>query len=321
MKMGFKNIIRDYFTFNRRERNGVFVLLSIILVLILYLSFSDFFFSKEKIDFAKFEKEISWFEAQQKCSSDSISSEKNYFASGSTSEPDSAERFAFNPNNLPEEDWRRLGLSDRQIRTIKNYESKGGKFRAKEDLKKMYCITPQFYASLEPYIQIPEFKILQSKQQVQTPLSLDNRAKSEGWARSSGVGGEVIELNSADTSDLKTLKGIGSIFAKRILKYRDQLGGFVRKDQLIEVYGFDQEKLKLVSPQVTLDTSTIKKININSASVEDLKKHPYMNKKAAIAIYMHRVNKGDFKSVREIKDLNFVDDELYNKIAPYLKAE
>src|ERR1017187_9352250 len=156
MKMGFKNIIRDYFTFNRRERNGIFVLLSIILILILYLSFSDFFFSKEKIDFSKFDKEITQFEAEQKRIGDSVSLQKNYFSSGNNPQLDSAERFIFNPNNLGEEDWKRLGLSDKQIHVIKNYESKRGKFTSKEDVKKMYCITPQLYASLESYIQIPQ---------------------------------------------------------------------------------------------------------------------------------------------------------------------
>jgi DNA uptake protein ComE-like DNA-binding protein len=315
MKMGFKNIIRDYFTFNKRERNGVFILLSIIIILILYLSFSGYFFPKEKTDFSKFEKEISQFEAQQKQISDSVSGQReNYFLSGNTPEPDNAERFQFNPNNLPVEDWKRLGLSDKQIHTIKNYESKGGKFRTKEDVKKMYCITPQLYASLEPYIQIPDsdkkLTTYQSTQHALPPLSPRR-----------GAGGEAIELNSADTSSLKTLKGIGSVFAKRIVKFRDLLGGFVKKDQLLEVYGFDQEKFDLVSPQVTLDISTVKKMNINSASVDDLRKHPYMNKKAAVIIYTHRVNNGDFKDVQEIKELNFVGEELYNKLAPYLKVE
>jgi len=307
MKMGFKNIIREYFTFNRRERNGVLILLSIILILILYLSCSDYFFSKEKMDFSKFEKEISQFEVEQNQSGDSVSSGKNYFASGNAPETDNAERFQFDPNNLPEEDWKRLGLSDKQIHTIKNYESKGGKFRSKEDVRKMYCITQQLYASLEPYIQIPNEEKVTGKNErpVYAAKSLTT----------------VVELNAADTAELKLLKGIGSAFAKRIVKFRDLLGGFVKKEQLMEVFGFDQEKLDEISSQLTVDASSVKRININSASVDDLRKHPYMNKKAAVAIYMHRVNNGDFKSVQEIKELNFVDDELYGKISPYLKVD
>jgi len=303
--MGFKNFLRDYFTFNRRERNGVFILLSIILLLILYLSFSDFFFPKEKTDFSKFEKEIFAFEEVQKQISDSILKERNYFSASNMPDIDSAERFFFNPNNLPEEDWKRLGLSEKQIKTIKNYESKGGKFSSKEDVKKMYCITPEFYASIESYIQIPEMEKPAFKKSGHPPSTITGQAS-------------LIELNAADTTELKKLKGIGSAFAKRIVKFRDLLGGFVNKDQLLEVYGFDKEKFDLVASQITIDASEIKKININSASVETLKKHPYMDKKSATNIYWHRINHGNYSDVSDIMKYNLATEQLYSKIAPYL---
>jgi len=308
-----KQFLRDYFSFNRRERNGVFILLSVILLLILYLSFSDFFFPREKIDFTKFEKEVSDFETEQKKIDDSLSHDtKNYFAGSNTPESDSIERFDFDPNNLSEKDWRRLGLSDKQIKTIKNYESKGGKFRTKEDVKKMYCITPELYASLEPYIRITtKTNIYENKIEVKHSLSI-GREKEEGI---------VVELNSADTTELKTLKGIGSAFAKRMIAFREKLGGFVKKEQLLEVYGFDKEKFELVSPQVEIDLTKVKKININSASVDDLKKHAYLDKNTAIKIFWHRVNNGDYSDVSQIKKLNLVDEELYSKIAPYLTTK
>ncbi|MBI4946994.1 MAG: helix-hairpin-helix domain-containing protein [Bacteroidetes bacterium] len=320
-----KNILRDYFTFNRRERNGVFVLLSIIFILILYLSFADYFFPKAKTDFSKFEKEIAQFEAEQKRISDSVSSEKNYFTSGNTPEADIAERFSFNPNNLSEEDWKRLGLSDKQIHTIKNYESKGGKFRSKEDVRKMYCISPQLYASLEPYIQIPDSDkkptTFQSKQHALTPLSLDNQAKSEGWERSSWAGGEVVELNSSDTIALDKLKGIGFAYAKRIIKYRDLLGGFVKKEQLLEVYGFDKEKYDGLAENISVNLMLVKKININTATLDELKKHPYIKYRFANLIVNYRKQHGNYISVDGIKKIDTLDEELYGKIAPYLTIE
>ena len=213
---------------------------------------------------------------------------------------------------MSEEDWKRLGLSDKQIKTIKKYESKGGKFRTKEDVKKMYCIPPELYTSLEPYIQIPtKTNVYEKKIEAKPSLSLGGG--KEGRA--------VVELNSADTTELKKLKGIGSVFAKRIVKFRDALGGFVRKEQLLEVYGFDKEKFDLVSPQTTLDISKAKKININSASVDDLRKHPYMDKTTATKIFWHRVNKGDYSDVSDIKKLNLVGEELYGKIEPYLTVK
>ena len=305
--MGFKNFLRDYFTFNRRERNGVFILLSIILILVLYLSFSDYFFSKEKIDFSKFEKEIIQFEAEQKRINDSVSQiPQKYFIGSNKPEQDNIERFNFNPNNLPEEDWKHLGLSERQIRVIKNYEAKGGKFRKKEDVKKMYCIAPELYFSLEPYIQIPENeKPAFEKYQLSTinhqPL--------------------LVELNSADTVELKTLKGIGSAFSKRIIKFRDALGGFVKKEQLLEVYEFDKEKYDEISENVFVDVSLIKKTNINIVTVDELKKHPYIKYNLANFIVNYRKQHGNYKTVDGLKKLDLVNDSIFTKLVPYLTTE
>ncbi|MFH1004782.1 MAG: helix-hairpin-helix domain-containing protein [Bacteroidota bacterium] len=305
-----KQILRDYFTFNRRERNGVFILLLIIILFILHPSFLDFFFQKEKIDFSEFKKEIIAFELQQKYLSDSLAqSNHNYFSE--SKEIENAERFNFNPNNLPDEDWKRLGFSDKQIRVIKNYESKGGKFRTKEDVKKMYCIQSELYVSLAPYIQIPKEK--KSENTITYPTE---SVFPFHYNKHKNI---IIELNTADTTALKQLKGIGSVFAKRIVKYRELLGGFIRKEQLMEVYGFDQEKFDLVSSQITLDSLAIKKININSASEEILQRHPYIDKKTAGKIYMYRINHGNYSDIQEIKKLK-VTDEFYNKIALYLKV-
>ncbi len=245
-----KQFIRDYFTFNRRERNGVFILLSIILLLIVYLSFSGYFISNGKIDFSKFEKEISDFEKQQKKIEDSVVLARRLgFSDSETYEKDSSVRF-------------------RPFSFSKN----------------------QFYSK---------------------PFSSAKRETIAG----------TIELNSADTNSLKSLNGIGSVFAKRIIKFRDALGGFVRKEQLLEVYGIDAEKLQAISPKVEIDISKVKRININTASVDDLRKHPYLNKKVAVSIFSRRISKGDFKDVQEVKELNFVSDSLYNKIAPYLRTD
>jgi DNA uptake protein ComE-like DNA-binding protein len=245
-----KQFIRDYFTFNRRERNGVFILLSIILLLILYLSFSGYFFSNEKIDFSKFEKEIADFEAQQKRIEDSIALAR---ASG------------YSDTGAYENTWSR------------------------PDRRSAYPKKPQY----------------------QKTFSSPKRKAEAG----------IIELNSADTAALKSLKGIGSVFAKRIIKFRDVLGGFVRKEQLLEVYGFDEEKFKAISPEVEVDLSKVKRININTASVEDLRKHPYMDKSAAVRIFRQRVNQGDYSEVKDILKYSLVDEPLFSKLAPYLITE
>jgi DNA uptake protein ComE-like DNA-binding protein len=205
--------------------------------------------------------------------------------------------FPFDPNNLPESDWLRLGLSEKQIKTIKNYEAKGGKFRKKEDVKKMYCISPELYASLEPYILVPADSSKTKHQKL------------------------LVELNSADTTELNKLKGIGSYFARKIAEYRDRLGGFVKKEQLLEIYGFDKEKYDGLSDNISVDISKAKKININNANLGEMKMHPYIKYNLANLIVNYRKQHGNYKSVDGIKQLDLVNDELFAKLAPYLTVE
>lgn len=242
--MGFNNFLREYFTFNRRERNGVFILLCIILALIFYLSFSDYFFTKEKIDFSRFEQEISEFEAGQKRISDSIA--------------DSRRDFTFSGNTL-----------------VEDHSGKNSEYQKKE-------------------------------------YSKYDKPKHESV---------LVEINSADTTELKKIKGIGTVFAKRIVKFRDALGGFIKIEQLLEVYGFDQEKLDRISSQIILDDSQVKKLNINTASVDDLNMHPYISKKEAVAIFTRRVKTGDYTDMQEIKKVALMHDSRFVKILPYLTVK
>ena len=131
----------------------------------------------------------------------------------------------------------------------------------------------------------------------------------------------MVELNSADTLEFDKLKGIGFSYAKRIIKYRELLGGFVRKEQLMEVYGFDQERHNALSSVVFVDDSKVKKININADVFEGLKRHPYIKYNLANLILNYRKQHGNYKSVEDIKQLNLMNDELLSKISPYLTVE
>lgn len=298
-----KRIIREYLTFNKRERNGIFILLSIIILLIAYLTVSHRFIKESTSDFTKFEKEVEFFQgtlAQQTVDPKKHSIEKRSLRA-------IGEPFNFNPNNLPEADWRRLGLSDRQIRIIRNYEEKGGEFRTKEDVKKIYGISKKLYTLLEPYIQIPI---------KEEPAAGNNKLKKVF----AGACEPLIEINSADSIQLIKLKGIGAFYAKTIIKYRNLLGGFFSKEQLLEVWKFDQEKFDGIKEQLTVDNSKIKKININTCKATELK-HPYLKWNMVNAIVNYRDQHGNYKSVEEIKKTDLVDIETFKKIEPYLIIE
>lgn len=301
-----KQFVRDYLTFNKRERNGVFVLISIITGLLLYLNVSDSLYKTPPSDLAKMEKESDMLNAAFAPSEMHGREVLVQPMKTKLGEKIIAERFDFDPNELSEDDWKRLGLTEKQIRTITNYKSKGGKFKKKEDLKKIYGIKPELYASLEPHI------VLQA-----APAVFENGKVEGPKVPASLKVATLVDLNTADSAQLTTIKGIGPFYAKTIIKYRDQLGGFYSKEQLKEVWKFDQEKYNAIEKYVTVGLELVKKININTCTAEELKM-PYIKWNVANAIVNYRKQHGLFKSIEDIKLTDLVDDETLRKIAPYL---
>lgn len=217
--------------------------------------------------------------------------------------------FPFNPNRLPVEQWRKLGLTDRQINVIHNYESKGGSFRRTEDLQKIYSISETCYQELAPYIRIPEVERHSSN-------------KVSRYAKQKATEGKkisrIIELNAADSAALVEVKGIGPVLASRILQYRNRLGGFREVAQLREIFGIDSIRYDEVFSQVTVDTSGVKKLYINRVGFDELRKFPYLRYKQMNAIIQYRKQHGRYASVTDLKKISILDAEILRKIAPYL---
>jgi DNA uptake protein ComE-like DNA-binding protein len=131
----------------------------------------------------------------------------------------------------------------------------------------------------------------------------------------------VIALNQADTLDLQLLRGIGPWFAKNIVRYRKALGGFCKKEQLLEVYGMDSARYEGILENVTIDTAFIQKLNINDASLKQLLRHPYFDYHVVRAILISRSEKSGFNSKDELLELDVVYPELYDKIKPYITLQ
>lgn len=226
--------------------------------------------------------------------------------------------FPFNPNMLPEEDWKRMGLSDHQIRNIKNYEKKGGKFFRKQDLKKIYTISEAEYQLLEPFIEIPEpsrariARTSESKTPPNHSVSVSVEAKQIN---------AIIELNQADSAQLLSLPGIGPWFAHRILQYRKLLGGFVDKGQLLQVYGMDSARAEGIYGHIQIDSSLIRKIKINQDDFRTLVKHPYMSFELTKAIVNYRERKGQIKNFEKVQELKNEHIESFDQLKYYLNYE
>ncbi len=321
-----KQFLKDYFTFNKGDRNGIIVLLFLLFGMLFFMSIINGLAPIKKQDYSSFDKLLLELEKIKTETNNDSEIPPAYQKSSSTLEktlpPFEAfthKLYKFNPNQLPEHNWQELGLSAKQIRTLKNYEAKGGKFYKKEDLKKIYGIPVQLYETLEPYIDIP------AKEKKNFPTQNDFKLKDSLFTKKMVSLEEpkaiVLELNSADTSKLKNLKGIGSTFAKRILSYREKLGGYISFNQLYEVWGIDSQTVKQVIPQLTLNPLQIKKIPLNHCTVSELKKHPYLNYNIANNIVLFRDRHGDFAKLQDIKQAVLVNEELFRKIAPYLTLD
>lgn len=313
--MRFGPFIRSYFTFNRRERNGILVLLGVVAVFVATLLVQDRLVSLPAYDFGAFDRMAAGLHPLDlkaaKARRDSAGHDERLptpaQAAGEHSAFAKQELFYFNPNGLSAEDWMRLGLSRAQAQSIKNYEAKGGQFRTKADVQKMHVVSPEFYARVEDHIVIPQPEAA-TKEETPRPYFAEKKVRTPS----------MVELNSADTSDLVTLPGIGNVFARRIVAYRNRLGGFCNPEQLMEVFGFDAERYEQVKPYVSAKPEFITRISINSVTAAELKKHPYVTFGIANAIVNYRAMHGPFKTLEALRGVDLVNADLYRKLAPYL---
>lgn len=214
--------------------------------------------------------------------------------------------FYFDPNLIGQESWQQLGLSEKQAQAILNYRSKGGVFRTPSDLKKMYTIRPELYRLLEPYVQIQSV----GKASVYRPDRPAQIFRPKEMIR--------VALNTADTLELDRISGIGKVFARRIVAYREQIGGFHKKEQLMEVFGIDSLKFQEIKGQVSVDPGVLRKININTASSADFKRHPYLRYQHINALIAYRKQHGNYSNIADLNKVVIMTPELIEKIAPYL---
>ncbi|MBS4062205.1 MAG: helix-hairpin-helix domain-containing protein [Bacteroidetes bacterium] len=225
--------------------------------------------------------------------------------------------FPFNPNMLSEEDWKKIGLSERQIKGIKNYEARGGKFFRKEDVKKMYTISEAEYAILEPFIVIPTPEVSKIKAEKEEK----KKVYETTFENPKALFDEVFELNTADSLQLIQIPGVGPWTSHRILQYRNILGGFYDKNQLYEVHGFDSLRYDQIEKHLVIDSLLINKIRINYFTFKELIRHPYIDYALTKTLVNHREKRGFVKSFDELGKLEGYTTETIKKLRPYVRFD
>ena len=221
------------------------------------------------------------------------------------------ERFAFDPNTADSTQLLRLGLRPWQVRNIYKYRAAGGIYRKKEDFARLYGLTVKEYRELEPYIQISaDYLPAATLFENETPSPRDTtRRYPQKLAE-----GQTVDLNAGDTAVYRKVPGIGSYFARRIADYGKRLGGYVSLDQLDEIEDFPQD----AKAYFAVESVALHKVKVNRQSLDELKRHPYINYYQARAIIDHRRLYGPLKSLDELHLLPDFPDEAIHRLSPYM---
>jgi competence protein ComEA len=307
----FKQIL----TFSKKEQLSIAVLLLLFILLALLNIFAGKLFSPTILPPVNFDSIVVQFQAEsleEKTSKtfEYVNPETSFTANKLTP-------FPFNPNMLSEEDWKKIGLSERQIKGIKNYEARGGKFFRKEDVKKMYTISEAEYAILEPFIVIPTPEVSKIKAEKEEK----KKVYETSYENPKALFDEVFELNTADSLQLIQIPGVGPWTSHRILQYRNILGGFYDKNQLYEVHGFDSMRYDQIEKHLVIDSLLIKKIRINYLTFKELIRHPYIDYALTKTLVNHREKRGFVKSFDELGKLEGYTTETIKKLRPYVRFD
>lgn len=318
--MNWKELMKDYLSFTRRDRIAIIVLLLVILS----VYFLPQIISPGTPGINR-QVDTAWIATlkrlEQKNTADGYPKRnvpsRKVFPSSVSNGPYPGRTpamntllFNFNPNSLPAEGWKKLGLRDRTIRTILNFTSKGGRFREAADLKKIYGLFPDEYERLAPYIRIPVEEVAKRSGKEEIPDKKSPGSYTKKYA--------PIDINLADTTAFISLPGIGSKLAARIVNFREKLGGFYTVDQVGETFGLPDSTFRKIKPYLEAGTTEVRKLNINTASEDELKAHPYIRYALAKPIVAFRKENGYYGRLEDIKKVMAVTEATYKKIAPYL---
>lgn len=382
--MRIKEQLKDIFYFNKKERNG-FIILIILIGLVFIINNTLFLFIKpEKVDYSEFENQIAEFKATLVPKDDEEYLDRlDKFI---VDMYDTLELFEFNPNIATSDQLAKLGLTDKQIKTITNYRERGGKFYSKDDFRKMYGIRQKQYEILESYINLPgESEVSNSENyfaenEVDSSFTFDPNSASDSIWELFGLkekqiatinkyiskGGKFtkkedllkiygleqetyekleqhlnfesddksvtetqetetevvsIEINSATLEQLSELKNIGDYYAGKIVKFRDLLGGFYDKTQILEIYGFKQEIYDKIKDNIYVDETSVQKIRLNFAEFDEINAHPCIDYETTKAIVTYRSKNGSFTKIEQLLKIEGITEEIYNKIKNYLTVE
>ena len=302
--------LRKWFSFSKGERVAVIAILATILIMILLCLFRP---SRKSLTDASLHNLDSLLALRQ----NAIEAQRQQVTENTKLHP-----FPFNPNAMTEEEWQQIGLTDRQIRNIMNYRAKGGKFYVKSDLGKLYTISEEDFAQLEPYIVLPEVsRSRNTKTAAQSGVSTPSKGSgaSSTTAKPEMKAIPMVDLNKADSALLEELPQIGGYTAMRIIAFREKLGGFVDKEQLRDVKGMDSARFNTIQPYILIGEVELRKIDVNRDDFKTLVHHPYLSYEQVKRIFRQRESRGMIKNWAQLEALLKEEGEVNPWLERYVR--
>lgn len=206
----------------------------------------------------------------------------------------------FDPNQYSKNDWINLGLSDKQADVVLRFSERG--LYSNDDLQRIFVIPEKLFLLIKDSTFYPE--------RPQNNYSRPSTARETLY----------LNINTASKEELMKIPGIGAYFADKMVFFREKLGGYVSREQLLEIKKFDAQKLKDIEQYIYLGNSEIRKLDVNTADFESLNAHPYITYEVANSIVKMRAQK-PYERIEDIKRSKLIDDEIYEKLLPYLTIQ
>lgn len=304
--------LRKWFSFSKGERVAIITILALILLLILACLFRP---SRKSLSDESLHNLDSLLALRQ-----AALEQQQQQQTEKPQEVAELHPFPFNPNTLTEEEWLQMGLTDRQVRNIINYKAKGGKFYSKNDLGKLYTISEEEFAQLEPFIVLPEVsRGKNTETSSKSSVSTLRQAQGSTIAPTEKKPIPIVDLNTVDSTTLVELPQIGPYTAVRIIEFREKLGGFVDKEQLRDVKGMDDARYAAIQPYINLGAVELRKVDVNRADFKTLVHHPYLNYEQVKCIVNQREKRGMIKNWAQLEALLKEEGEVNPLLEQYVK--
>lgn len=296
---------KDFFKFTQQERRGIIVFLSLTTLWWIVVQF----WPKQK---QFLELDVSSYYIATSKDLDTLQQKQNPLLIADEAETVKPSRFVFNPNTLGKDSFLLLGFSKFSIQNLLKYRDKGGKINNVDKFKAIFGVDTVLIDQLEMYIDYNNGHSIVEKNETMNVKTVDVKADKVFTS---------IDINRADSLSLLDIKGVGPYLVSRILKYRNKLGGYLYKEQLLELDVIKDSLYLLIEPSLIVDQGAIQKINLNTADYKTFAKHPYFTQETIKALIKYRQQHGPFQDIAHIRRIVSLKESTGKKILPYLRVE